>query len=93
MVFTQAILYWLPKVPFKPWNPDSPSPVLLFYQGKFIASAMRDEHITKEEMLVTLLENGVASFSEVHAVILRTEKRMDIIRKAEAKDRLKVKGA
>ncbi|MCC9169020.1 hypothetical protein LN893_19425 [Pontibacter sp. XAAS-A31] len=54
---------------------------------------MRDEHITKEEMLVTLLENGVASFSEVHAVILRTEKRMDIIRKAEAKDRLKVKGA
>lgn len=71
------------RVSSKAINSAGAAPVLLFYQGLFLNSAMEAECITKEELLSALLRNGITTFKEVHAVVMEKGKKITIIRRAK----------
>ena len=48
-------------------------PRLLFHQGTFIRSAMRDERVTEEEILAAARSDGHGSLEEISSVVLETD--------------------
>ncbi len=48
-------------------------PTLLFYRGAFLGTAMREERVTREEILTAMRGSGAAAPSEVDAVVLETD--------------------
>lgn len=55
-------------------------PRLLFHRGRFLEAAMRDERVTKEEILATMRSAGVADPSGVDAVVLETDGSFSVVR-------------
>lgn len=55
-------------------------PTLIMRQGKFIDSALRDQRITREEIMAALRSNGVADAAEAAAVILETDGTIAVIK-------------
>jgi uncharacterized membrane protein YcaP (DUF421 family) len=46
------------------------SPTLLFYRGEFLEDSMRNERITKEEILAAVLSARLPNLQRVEAVVL-----------------------
>jgi uncharacterized membrane protein YcaP (DUF421 family) len=56
-------------------------PRLLFHDGAFLHSAMKDERVTHGEILQALRNQGVGSVDEVAAVVLETDGTLTVIRR------------
>lgn len=55
------------------------TPRLLFCDGKFLDDAMRDERVTKSEVMAAIRGSGTGRLEDVHAVILETDASMSVI--------------
>lgn len=56
-------------------------PRMLYYDGRFMAEAMRKERMNKDEIKQSVRKNGQASFEKVKAVVLETDGSLSIIQK------------
>lgn len=63
-------------------------PSLVFFQGQFLTDAMREQRVTREEILAAMRQQGAADPEEVAAVILETEGSLSMLRKAASIDAL-----
>ena len=61
------------------------SPRLLVYRGEFLEDNIRDERLTKSEVLAALREKGLTQVDEAEAVVLETDASFSVISR-EASD-------
>jgi uncharacterized membrane protein YcaP (DUF421 family) len=59
-------------------------PRLLLHRGQFLGGALRDERVTREEVLAALRASGVADAAGVTAVVLETDGSFTVVRDARA---------
>ncbi|MCG1023422.1 DUF421 domain-containing protein [Sutcliffiella horikoshii] len=62
------------------------SPELLYYNGAFLKKVMKKERILEKEILQAARSSGIKSMNEVEAVVLETDGRISVIKKAEKKE-------
>ena len=79
LVLLQYAITWLSvRSPgFQGWIKSEPT--LLVHQGRFLEGAMRDQRITREEVMAALRSNGIADAGEATAVILETDGTLAVI--------------
>jgi uncharacterized membrane protein YcaP (DUF421 family) len=58
-------------------------PALLVHDGRFLEGALRRERVTREEVLAALRAQGMATVSEVDAVVLETDGSFSVLARAE----------
>lgn len=58
-------------------------PRLLFHQGQFLAQAMKEERVNKEEIRQAVRSQGCMSLETVAAVVLETEGSLSVIQQSE----------
>lgn len=56
-------------------------PVLLFYQGAYIPSTMRHARIREADLDAAAREKGIASTSEIEAIVLEADGELSILRR------------
>ena len=56
-------------------------PTLIFFQGQFLADAMRKQRVSQEEVLAAMRQHGVAEPNEVDAVVIETEGSLSVLAK------------
>lgn len=54
-------------------------PTLLLYRGHFLAAAMRQERVTREEVEAAVRSAGLAGPSDVEAVVLETDGTFSVV--------------
>lgn len=54
-------------------------PALLYYHGRFLRDAMRQERVTEEEVRAAVRLQGNASFERVRAVVLETDSSFSVV--------------
>jgi uncharacterized membrane protein YcaP (DUF421 family) len=54
-------------------------PTLLFFEGCFLAQALRRERITEDETLAAMRSQGVADLNRVKAVVLETDGSLSVV--------------
>ena len=59
-------------------------PRLLLHRGRFLDGALRDERVTRDEVLAALRSAGVADAAGVAAVVLETDGSLNVVRDAPA---------
>lgn len=84
LIFLQYAITWASVRSKKLSNLVKATPVLLFYQGKFLWEAMRAQRVTQEEILAAMRSQGIGSVEEVGAVILETEGSISVIKELES---------
>ncbi len=57
------------------------SPSLLYFDGQFINKAMREQRLTKKNLLETVRQQGVVSLQDVEAIIMEPVGNITIIKK------------
>ena len=57
-------------------------PKLLLHRGRFLDDALRDERVTRDEVLAALRAAGAADAAGVAAVVLETDGSLNVIRDA-----------
>ncbi len=55
-------------------------PTLLLHRGQFLEHAMRDQRVTRAEVLAALRSAGAARAGEVAAVVLETDGTLSVVR-------------
>ena len=58
-------------------------PALLVYNGEYLDKAMKQERLTKSEVLAAMRNQGIANLSEVGAVILENNGTLSVLGKWE----------
>ena len=58
-------------------------PTLVAYDGKYLDKIMRQQRLTKSEVLAAMRQQGIANLSEVGAVILETNGTLSVLGKWE----------
>lgn len=61
-------------------NVINASPQLLFYKGQYLKDSMKNELVTREEVLGAIRQNGIAEIDNVLAVILEPNGDMSVVR-------------
>ncbi len=84
LVFLQFVITWLSVR--APWFDRlvKSEPTLLLRKGEFLDRALRQQRVTREEVLAALRANGVADISTVAAVVLETDGSISVIRETDA---------
>ncbi|MDW7772606.1 MAG: DUF421 domain-containing protein [Desulfobulbaceae bacterium] len=59
-------------------------PSLLFYQGEFLAVALRKSRVTRDELKAAVRGSGFSALEEIEAVVLETDGSFSIIGKSKA---------
>jgi uncharacterized membrane protein YcaP (DUF421 family) len=59
------------------------TPTILAYRGEIRSEALRDQRVTRDEVLAALRSSGIADLEQVGAVVLETDGSLSVIR-AEA---------
>ena len=54
-------------------------PALLFYQGKFLDSAMKASRVTSDEVRSAIRASGLGTLEEVEAVVLETDGSFSVV--------------
>lgn len=54
-------------------------PRLVFHRGAFLADALRDERLTRGEVLAAIRSSGFATLEDVEAVVLETDGTISVI--------------
>ncbi len=57
-------------------------PRLLLHRGRLLDGALRDERVTRDEILAALRAAGVADAADVAAVVLETDGSLNVVRDA-----------
>lgn len=57
-------------------------PTLLFFRGRFLDEALKDERVTREEILAAVRGKGMAQLSSVEAVVLETDGSLSVVKAA-----------
>lgn len=60
------------------------SPRLLVYRGQYLMQNIRDERLTKSEVLAALRENGLTRVAEVELVVLETDASFSVVARKNA---------
>lgn len=61
-------------------------PVLLLYRGRFMEKTMKQQRISRSEVLAAVRNRGYASLEHVEAVVLETNGSFSVITSLEPKD-------
>lgn len=59
------------------------SPKLLFYNGSFLKKSMKQELVTREEILASIRQKGIENIDEVMAVVIEANGDLSIIKKPD----------
>lgn len=62
-------------------------PFLLFFKGNYLPGTLYRHRITKDEILQVVRSNGLASLSDVDAIILETNGKFSVIKKFTSPER------
>ncbi|MDQ7732483.1 DUF421 domain-containing protein [Halomonas sp. SpR1] len=55
-------------------------PVMLFYRGEFITTAMQKARVTQDEIQAAIRSNGLSDIADVEAVVLETEGTLSVVK-------------
>ena len=79
LVFLQYVVAWLSihSKAFQKLVKGEPS--LLFYRGRFLHDALREERIAVEEIRAAARSNGISDMSQLGAVVLETDGTFSVI--------------
>lgn len=55
-------------------------PSLIFFRGEFLDQAMKEQRVTREEVIAAMRQQGIAEPKEVDAVVLETEGSLSVLR-------------
>ncbi len=67
------------------------NPVLLLYEGEFIESALKEERITKRDILSVVRNSGYHYLDEVQAVVLETDGGLSVLPNNEGGEKTALK--
>jgi uncharacterized membrane protein YcaP (DUF421 family) len=62
-------------------------PRLLYFKGKYLKKTLEECRVTKEEILQVMRASGIGSLGEVGAVVLETNGKFSVVKKAEISGR------
>lgn len=79
LLTAQRVTTWLSVKSNKAAQLIKASPRLLYYNGYLLTDAMRDERVTRSEVLSAIRGEGVASLDAVLAVVLENNGNMSVI--------------
>jgi uncharacterized membrane protein YcaP (DUF421 family) len=79
LVLLQYAIAWLSVRSPRFQNLVKSEPTLIAHQGRFLDGAMRDQRITREEVMAALRSNGIADPAQATAVILETDGTIAVI--------------
>ena len=57
-------------------------PTLLLYNGEFVSGAMRQQRVTREDLLSAIRAQGAGDVATISAVVLETDGSMSVVRNA-----------
>ena len=83
LVFFQYSITWLSVRLEKFQELIKSSPSLLLFKGKYLATALKQERITKEEIKALLRKKGIEESRKLDAVVLETDGALSVIQKLE----------
>lgn len=73
LIFLQYIITWLSVRSSTIFQLIKATPELLFYQGEFLESVMKQERVNEAEIRAAIRTSGVASLEDIAAVVLETD--------------------
>lgn len=83
LVFLQFVITWLSVRSPRFQTLVKSEPTLIMHQGRFLDGAMREQRITREEVMAALRSNGVADAADAAAVILETDGTIAVVKGAD----------
>ncbi len=82
LILLQFLITWLSvRVPWLSAAVKS-EPTLVFHDGRFLDSALREQRVTRDEVRAVLRSSGVGDASTVGAVVLETDGSMSVLKDA-----------
>lgn len=92
LIGLQFVITWL-SVHYKPFSKlVKAEPRLLFFEGQYLESALQNERLTRGEVRAAVRSSGVASLSQVHAVVLETDGSLSVVKAEVASDNSALEG-
>lgn len=82
IITMQYVLAYFAKSSVKAQQIISSSPILLFYNGKFLTESMRKELITEKEIYAEIRKYRLHNMNEVQAVVMETNGEISVIKKS-----------
>lgn len=80
LIVLQYVVTWLSvRAPFFQ-RVIKAEPRLLFHQERFLDDAMREERITREELVAAARSQGIANLADVFSVVLETDGSLSVLR-------------
>ena len=79
LIFLQYVLTWLSVRVTKVKSLITSTPTLIFYQGEFLKSVMRQQRVTVEEVFQASRQQGIANLERVDAIVLETTGDITVI--------------
>lgn len=73
LIFLQYIITWLSVRSSTVFQLIKAKPELLFYQGQFLKSVMKQERVNEAEIRAAIRTSGIARLEDVAAVVLETD--------------------
>ena len=84
LIFLQFAITWLSiRLPWFKTVIKS-EPTLILHDGQFLDSALRDQRVTRDEVLSVLRSQGVSDATKVAAVVLETDGSMSVLQSIQA---------
>ncbi len=59
-------------------------PTLIFYRGRYLDNALKQQRVTEAEVLAAMRENGIANPDDVDAVVIESEGSLSVLKKNAA---------
>jgi uncharacterized membrane protein YcaP (DUF421 family) len=88
LVLLQFVLAWLSVRSPRVQELLKSEPTLLLYEGRFLDGAMRQERITREEVLAALRGSGVSEPEQAAAVVLESDGSISVVPRGQAGTRI-----
>lgn len=82
IIILQYLLAWTAKKSHIMENIINSTPILLYYNGKFLEKAMQKEAITEEEILAEIRRYRLDSLTDVKAVVMELNGEISVIKKS-----------
>jgi uncharacterized membrane protein YcaP (DUF421 family) len=86
LIFLQFIITWM-SVRFQPLEQFVKSePTLLLRRGEYLDRAMRDQRITRSEILSAIRNSGNSHIKDIAAVVIETDGSLSVVQQASNSD-------
>lgn len=79
LIFLQYIITWLSVRSSTVFQLIKAKPELLFYQGQFLESVMKQERVNEAEIRAAIRTSGIARLEDVAAVVLETDGTFSVL--------------